>query len=106
MEDWRQIYTNGPCKTCGETFSELVCIRGFCLACRQPEEYRELVRFGVPPGSGQVLLTIARKCNGDAEFVLGKVHPRLMENISVNNGVLQVRDKSYVWQRRVGWVKN
>jgi hypothetical protein len=66
---------------------------------------RELLRAGVPYMTVSVLYNIAKKCNGDAEFVLGKVHPRLMQNIKVVGKRLRVKDKSYRWLRRVDWVK-
>jgi hypothetical protein len=105
IDDWKTIYTRGPCKGCGEKFSDRECIRGFCLPCRTPEDRRELVKFGVPRGSADALMLIANKCNGQAEFVLGKCHPRLMQNIVIVNGILKVRDKSYHWMRRGDWVK-
>lgn len=102
MQDWEELY-KGPCRTCGEKDG---CYKGQCLPCRQPKDRRELVQFGVPCGSADGLALIMKKCNGDAEFVLGKVHPRLMQNIVVVNGILKVRDKNYRWMRRGDWVKN
>lgn len=101
MQDWEKLY-KGPCRECGEKSG---CYKGLCLPCHQPEDRRELVKFGVPPGSADALALIMGKCNGDAEFVLGKVHPRLMQNIVIVNKTLKVRDKSYRWMRRNDWVK-
>lgn len=67
---------------------------------------RELLRAGVPYGSVATLYIIAKKCNGDAQFVLEKVHPRLMQNILAVDGELRIRDKRYGWERRKDWVKN
>jgi hypothetical protein len=105
MMDWEKEWTRGPCEGCGETFSGKECRKGRCLPCRCPEDRRELVKFGVPWGSANALAGIMKKCNGDAEFVLGKVHPRLMQNIVISNGILKVRDKAYRWLRRNDWVK-
>lgn len=106
MMDWEKQWSRGPCKGCGEKFdSRWECHKGRCLPCRQPENRRELVKYGVPCGSANALALIMSKCNGQAEFVLGKVHPRLMENIVVVNGILKVKDKSYHWIRRSEWVK-
>lgn len=92
----------GPCQTCGEKDG---CYKGLCMPCRTPKDRRELVKFGVPPASADALALIARKCNGDAEFVLGKVHPRLMQNIKIVKGHFRIVDKKYRWMRRNDWVK-
>jgi len=105
MMDWEKEWTRGPCEGCGVKFDTKECRKGRCLPCRCPETYRELVKFGVPCGSGAALALIAKKCNGQAEFVLGKCHPRLMQNIVIVNGILKVRDKKYRWMRRGDWVK-
>jgi len=102
MRDWRSLFSTGRCKGCRRQRS---LYKGSCLPCRQPEDRRELVEYGVPPNSADALALIMEKCNGVAGFVLGKVHPRLMENITVVNGTLKVRDKTYGWVRRNGWVK-
>lgn len=106
MIDWEKLWSRGPCIECGEKFSTKECLKGRCLPCRQPKDRRELVKFGVPCGSADALALIMKKCNGDAEFVLGKVHPRLMQNIVIVKGVLKVRDKNYRWLRRNDWVKD
>lgn len=105
MMNWELLHSRGPCQGCGVKFKEKECYKGRCFPCRAPADRRELVRFGVPWGSAAALALIMHKCNGDAEFVLGKVHPRLMQNIKIVKGVLKVRDKSYMWLRRGDWVK-
>jgi hypothetical protein len=101
MKDWLKLY-RGPCRECG---SNRCCYKGLCIVCRQPADRREIVKFGVPALTADHLALIMHKCNGDAEFVLGKVHPRLMQNIKIVDGVLQVRDKKYRWIKRNDWVK-
>lgn len=105
MLDYNKLWSRGPCIGCSEKFQDRECLKGLCLPCRTPEDRRELVKFGVPTASADALALIMKKCNGDAAFVLGKVHPRLMQNIQVVNGTLQVKDKSYRWMRRVDWTK-
>lgn len=105
MMNWELLHSRGPCQGCGVKFKEKDCYKGRCLPCRQPEDRRELVLWGVPCGSANALALIMYKCNGQAEFVLGKCHPRLMQNIVIVNNVLKVRDKSYRWIRRGDWMK-
>ncbi len=100
-----EIWTSGRCTSCGDRHVHRELRRGLCLPCRVPEDRRELVRFGVPWLTANVLANIVSKCNGDAEFVLGKVHPRLMQNIKVVRRTLKIRDKRYRWIRRKDWRK-
>src|SRR5258706_250580 len=90
---WRKAMPQG----CGKTLEWEGCYKGRCLPCRQPEDRRELVLWGVPCGSADALALIMKKCHGNANEVLALVHPRLMQNIVVVNNVLKVRDKKYVW---------
>jgi len=103
--DWFALHSKGPCQGCGRTFREKDCYKGRCLPCRVPEDRRELVKYGVPWSTANGMALIMKKCNGQAEFVLGKVHPRLMANIVVRSGVLKIRDKKWHWVRRNGWAK-
>ncbi len=96
-----RLHSNGPCAKCGQ---KGCCYKDQCLVCRTPPDRRELVKHGVPRGSADALAIIMRKCNGDANFVLGKVHPRLMENIEIRDGRLRLKSRNYRWMRRCGWV--
>lgn len=105
MRDWQSNWSSGRCKLCKERHGKWGLYIGLCLPCRVPEDRRELVSFGVPWSTANVLANIMSKCNGDAEFVLGKVHPRLMQNIVIVKKTLRVRDKNYRWVRRDDWMK-
>jgi hypothetical protein len=101
VQDWEKLY-KGPCRECGEKDN---CYKSLCLVCRSPARAREMVRYGVLPQTAKILIGIADKCNGDAEKVLQIVHPRVMQNLRIENGKFKVIDKSYRWHRRVDWVK-
>lgn len=95
-------WTEGPCEGCGKKGTIL---DGRCAICRLPEDRRELVAFGVPWLTAEHLAQMLKRCNGNAQEVLGIAHPRVMQNVVVVNGTLKVRDKNWRWRRRIGWEK-
>lgn len=108
----RKVYTHAPCLDCGKTPKARGTdsfYRGRCLPCRHPATVRKLIEAGLPCGTAMVLANLLRKCqigktsNRHTERMLSFVHPIVMMNIKVENGILTLVDKRCRWIRRHGW---
>lgn len=100
------------CDSCGDLLGFTYFLfrkRRTCNICRRPKGLHEILRAGVPFMTADSLYRLVRhgrvqKYIGTLEL-LGIVHPRLMENITVRGMHLKLVDKSLVWVRRRGWAK-